>query len=226
MLKKQFLTGLAILLPIAITLFILNFVINILTKPFVGFIEGILGYYGLLNKPFLFFSSTQVLQFTSKLLILVFLFGFIIAVGKFGQHYIVIYTVRFGDYLMHRIPLVNKIYKVTQDVVNTLLSSKGKSFKQVVLVPFPHPKSYSIGLVANEGLPENSDEKQKNKVSIFVPGTPNPTFGFMLLFNKDQLIYLDMKVEDALKLLVSCGVMIPEFSAVQPSTGKQDVSPK
>ena len=216
MLKKQFLTGLAILLPIAITLFILNFIINILTKPFAGFVEGILGYYGLLNKPFLFFSSTQILQFTSKLLILIFLFFFIIAVGKFAQHYIVSHTVRLGDYLMRRIPLVNKVYKVIQDVVHTLLSSKGTSFKQVVLVPFPHSKSYSIGLVTNESLPDDSDEKQKNMVSIFLPGTPNPTFGFMLLFNKEQLIYLDMKVEDALKLLVSCGVMITEFSAVQP----------
>lgn len=225
MLKKQFLTGLAILLPIAITLFILNFAINILTKPFVGFVDNVLDYYGLLNRPFLFFSGDQVLQFISKLLILIFLSGFIIIVGMFGQHYIISYMVRFGDYLMNRIPFVNKIYKVTQDVVHTLVGSRGTSFNQVVLVPFPHDKCYSLGFITNDSLPEDTDEKQKNMVSIFIPGAPNPTFGFMLLFRRDRLIFIDMKTEDALKFLVSCGVMMPEFSQASKN-GIQDISAK
>lgn len=204
-------TGLAILLPIVMTLIIVMFIINLFTKPFTGFVENILDHYGLLGRPFWIFSSTQVLLFTSKIVILILMVCLAILAGFIGQLVLVRVFFRFGDWLMHRIPLVNKIYKAIQDTLNiTLGPNKKAAFSKVVLVPFPHKKSYSLGLVTGGANPESNLE-YRDLITVFVPCTPNPIFGLMLMFKKSQIIPIDMKVEDALKFLVSCGVMLPNL---------------
>jgi uncharacterized membrane protein len=224
--KQKFVTGLAILLPITITLMIVTFLVNLLTKPFEGIVQSILGYYNLLGQPFLFLSAENVLVFTSKFLILVTLTSVTIFIGMVGQMFIVNHLLGFGDSLMHRIPIINRIYKAVQDVVKTLFTSEDTSFSQVVLVPFPHDKCLNIGLIARNDMPKDSDPKHQGLVSIFVPGTPNPTMGFLLLFRKEQLIYVDMKVEDALKFIVSCGVIYSGFNRITPPGNNSDISPK
>ncbi len=223
--KKYFLTGLVLLLPLALTIIIVVFVINILTKPFVGIVSTAFDYYDLFNKPILFFSGSAVLMFVSKIVALVSLIVVIMVIGCLAQLVILRVFGRVGDYFLHRIPLVSPIYKATQDVVHTLLAEKtkdGASFSSVVLAPFPHEKTRSIGLVTHRALPEGSDIKDIGKISVFVPGTPNPSMGFMLMFREDQLIHLDMRVDEALKLLVSIGVIWPEF----PPPIQQDISAK
>ena len=209
--KQNFFTGLAMLLPIALTFWILSFLIDLLTNPFLTFTENILKYYNLLDYPFLFFSGDQVLMFWSRVLILAFLAGIAILAGFLARILFLNFFFRMGDYLMHRIPFVNRIYKATQDVVHTLFGAQKTSFAKVVLVPFPHEKAYSLGMITSEGLHGESDPEHMDKVSIFIPGTPNPTFGFMLLFKREQLIMLDMSIDEALKFIVSMGVMTPEF---------------
>lgn len=225
-LRTYFLTGFVLLLPLVLTVMIVLFVVNILTNPFVGSVEATFNHYGIFNKPFLFLSGTQVLHLTSKLTVLIALLLITIGVGFLGGIVIINYIFKVGDYLLHRIPLVNKVYKAAQDVVTTIFSSKGKSFSKVVLVPFPHSQSYNIGLITSSSMAESSDLAHKDFISVFVPGTPNPTMGFMLLLKKEQLIPVDMKVEEALKFLVSCGVMCPKFNTAPAVPPFQDVAGK
>lgn len=213
MLKQYFLTGLAILLPAIITIMILVFFVSLVTAPFVDITASIFTYYGIFHTPFLFLKPDQVVLIMSRIIVFFGLIGIIFAVGFLGRLIFVRYLGYLGDYLIHRIPLINKIYKAVQDVVHTLFNpSKETKFSRVVLVPFPHAGMRSIGLVTQTELPEGSNTQQ-DKISVFVPGTPNPSMGFMLLYKNEETIPLDMKVDEALKFLISCGVILPNFKA-------------
>lgn len=213
--RSYFFSGLAILLPFAITLIVVLFILNFLTRPFEGAVESILRYYDIFDKPFLFLNGAQVLGLASKLLVLVAIFLLTLFIGVLGQSVITKTFFTVGDYFIHKIPLISKVYKATQEVVHTVFKTDSTAFSQVVLIPFPHKNVYSIGLITAEEKKHIIEEEQAHaattKVSVFVPGTPNPTMGFMLMFDRSQLVEIDMKVEDALKFVVSCGIMFPGY---------------
>jgi uncharacterized membrane protein len=216
--KSHFFTGLAILLPIALTLWILIFLVTALTNPFLEFVEGVLRYYNVLDRPFLFFTDQDVVIFWSRILILLFLIGLTMLIGFFARLFFIKSLFKYGDALLHRIPVVNKIYKAAKEIIHTLFGHKRTSFSQVVLIPYPNERSYALGLLASHQQPAASSVDQRDKMSIFVPGAPNPTFGFMVLYPKEKVILLDMKVDDALKYIVSCGVLDTPFN-IKPQSG-------
>lgn len=191
--RRNFMTGLAILLPIVITYMLVMFFVRLLTNPFVGIVEYFFHQMGWVKAP-------ETLKFVSQMLILVFLFSFTLFVGFIGRLFLVAALLNWGDCLLKKIPIVSKIYKAIQDVVRSVFSSEKSSFSEVVLVPFPQPDSYSIGLVTET-------QNRKDAISVFVPGTPNPSMGFMLSFNKDEVIPLDMDVQKAFKFIVSGGMI-------------------
>lgn len=211
--KKIFTTGLIILLPVALTTILVMFFVNILTKPFMGMLQALFDHYHFLKTSV--FRNPYVLMFTSKALILLFLFLSTVLIGIVGRWVIIRYMLHVGDSIMHRIPMINKIYKASQDVVHTLLAPNASTFKQVVLVPFPNTQGLSIGLVAQDSVNLDALERSSELVSVFVPGTPNPTMGFMLMYRKELLTYTDLTVEQALKCVVSCGVILSSFSVKQ-----------
>lgn len=206
--KKYFVTGLVILLPLALTLVIVLFLINFLTVPFVGIVQSILNYYGLIDEGFLFLSAYQVQYMVSQALILVSIFFFTAFLGFLARQFFFHYLIKSWDYILHRIPFISSVYKTCQDVINTILTSDTKSFKQVVLVPFPNPESHSVGLVTRDTLPGLPKDFGRDLVAVFVPTTPNPTSGYLILYDEKDLTYLDMKVEEALKYIISCGVIL------------------
>lgn len=210
--KKYFVTGLVILLPLAMTLAIVIFLVNFFTNPFVDVVHDFLKHYGLLQTGFLFLSSDQVQLYVSRILILALLFFFTVLLGALTRWVIVHYFIRIGDFIFHRIPFVRSIYKTSQDVIKTIFTSSTKSFKQVVLVPFPNKDTHSMGLVTREKIPATG--KDTHLVAVFVPTTPNPTSGFLMMFDPDDLVYLDMKVEEAFKYIISCGVIQTPFKTI------------
>lgn len=208
--KRYFFAGLIILLPFALTVIIVAFFINLLTAPFESFVESTLAYYDILDRPFLFLSGEQVLIISSKVLILAVLFGFVLAIGFLAQMVLLNTFIGVGEYIIHRIPLINVIYKSAKEIVNTVFNIKKNAFSQVAIVPFPHSETYSLALVSSE----QSTDSFNQSISIFIPTTPNPTIGFMLMIKREDLIFIDMKVEDAIKCIVSCGIMFPEFQTI------------
>jgi uncharacterized membrane protein len=204
--KKHFLTGLILLLPFALTVFIVQLIVDILTSPFENLVVALLKHYDIFDQPLLIFSGEQVVQFSSKILILCAIFGITVAIGFFAKKVFVKTILVYSDLLLHRIPFYNKLYKATQDVVRTFLSPKGQSFSQVVLIPFPYASTHSIGLTTvAPGAKTGAD-----LVSIYIPAAPNPTFGLVIVYKYEELIFIDMKVDEALKYIVSCGIMFPE----------------
>lgn len=208
--RKYFLTGLALLLPLAITVAIVVFVVDFLTKPFMGFVVSWLEPTGVQYFKIGFLSPEKVLRYISQFIILLGLFGVTLFLGLVTRWVFFRTFFNLSDSILHKIPLVNKVYKTTQEIFKTLFASEKNSFKQVVLVPFPYKGTYSVGLVARESPKSCEEAAQKEMVSVFVPTTPNPTTGFLLMFEKKDLIYLDLKTEEAIKYVVSCGVIVPE----------------
>lgn len=212
--KKYFITGLVILLPATVTIAILIFIVNLLTKPFVGFVTKILSETKIKDLSFYFFSSEQVIRYGSELIIIIGLILLTLILGYITQWFFINTIINLGDKILKRIPIINKVYKTTQDIIKTVFVTDKKSFKQVVLVPFPDKTTYSLGLVSRVAPEVCSEAKGSELITVLIPTTPNPTTGFLLMFEKKDLIYLDMKTEDAVKYLVSCGVILPPIKKV------------
>lgn len=206
-LKNSFITGLVLLLPVALTIAIVIFIFNLLTEPFAGIVSSVFNYYGVLSQGFAFWSAVQIQQFVSKVLVFITLIAFTILLGYVTRWFFIHYLLRFGDYLFTRIPFIRTVYKACQDIIKTLFASKANSFKQVVLVPFPSQESNGIGFLTREGMPHPENPEKQEMVAVFVPTAPNPTSGFLMMFHQKDIVYLDMKVEDAFKYIISCGVL-------------------
>jgi uncharacterized membrane protein len=199
--KKYFATGLIILLPIAVTIVLVSFIINFITNPFVGLIEQ-------------FFVGTEfyqnyqgALHFSIKIFFLIALVMFTLLLGMMARAVFFRTLLNLYDYIFHRIPVIKTIYKATQQVMQTILGGKSKSFKQVVMVPFPTHGAYCIGLLSS--IAPRSCEKSigASLISVFVPTTPNPTSGYLIMYREEEVVYIDMTVEEAFKYIISCGVI-------------------
>jgi len=210
-----------ILLPLTLTIAIVVFVFNLLTVPFLGIVQAVFHHYHLFEKGFLLLSGEQIQNLVAQFLILISLFFIVVGLGFIARWFFFKTLIKIAEYVFKRIPLVSSIYKTSQDVIKTLFTSKTKSFKQVVLVHFPHPETYSIGLITKEIIPGLANTSHANAVAVFVPTTPNPTSGFLVMFKPEDLIYLDMKVEDAFKYVISCGVISPYFRPISKGNGQR-----
>ena len=116
--------------------------------------------------------------------------------------------------LLLKLPLVNFIYSTCKQIGDTIMSSKsGNMFQQVVMIEYPRKGCYAIGFMTNENTPENSEAARRlgkgDLISVFMPTTPNPTSGFLMLIPREECIMLDMSVSDAMRLIVSCGAIRP-----------------
>jgi uncharacterized membrane protein len=199
--KKYFITGLIILLPIAVTVALVFFIINFLTHPFVGVIEQFLEkyeWYAHYHAP-IHFALQITLLFT--LFFFTVLLGFLARIVAF-KSFLSLY-----DYILHRIPIIKTVYKASQQVIKTIFGSTSQSFKQVVMVKFPAEGAYCIGLISSQAPAVCAKTLGRPLITVFVPTTPNPTSGFLMMYREEEVIYLDMKVEDAFKYIISCGVI-------------------
>ncbi len=205
--KKYFLAGLVTLLPLAVTFWAISFVVNFLTKPFMGAVVSFLTSYPAFAKH----VPEQAIRTISQILILIALFLFTLFLGFVARRLVFNALLRFGDWFLHKIPIVNKIYKISKDIVRSLFNSKNGSFKQVVLLPFPYKGAYCLGLISRNAPDTCSDSVGMEMVSIFIPTTPNPTTGYIVMCKKADLIFLEMKSEAALKYIISCAVIQPKM---------------
>lgn len=203
--KKYFFTGLVILLPVAVTIWVFAFIVRFLTHPFMGIVTHFLRElpnYGI-------WTSERGIRTISEIIILAGLFLITFFLGLIARRFFFNSLLHLGDRILYRIPLVNKVYKTSKEIVLSLFASKGNSFKQVVLLPFPYKGSYCIGLISSPSPETCSDQAQRSLISVFIPTAPNPMTGFLVMIPKEELIYLEMKSEEAIKYVVSCAVITP-----------------
>lgn len=189
--KRYFVTGLLIWVPLGITLWVLSLLIgtmdmSLLLLPVAWRPEAWLGF----SIPGLGVILT---------LLVIFLTGLATA-NIIGQR-----LVDFWESLLLRIPVVKTIYNSVKQVSDTLFSSEGQAFKKVLLVRYPHPEAWSIAFQTN--MPEVVTRKLDGEhVGVFIPTTPSPVNGFYFYVKKSESLELNMTVEDALKVIVSMGV--------------------
>ena len=126
--------------------------------------------------------------------------------------------------LLLKLPLVNFIYSTCKQIGDTIMSSKkGSMFQQVVLFEYPRKGCWAIGFMTNENTPDNSEAARRlgkgDLISVFMPTTPNPTSGFLMLIPREECIMLDMSVSDAMRMIVSCGAILPGSEESGEKTG-------
>lgn len=187
-LKKKFLTGLFVLIPLLVTIYIIYLVIS--------FVDTIL-------SPVI---SNITLRLTGKEIYVpgtgLFLFAVVAyATGILASNYIGKRMLSYGERLVKKIPFVKGIYSSVKDMTDSFSSEKKHSFKEVVLAEFPFQGRHAIGFVTNRITGQSSEEL----CTVFVPTTPNPTSGYLIIIPEGELIFLDMPVDNALKYIISLG---------------------
>ena len=128
----------------------------------------------------------------------------LIAANYFGKRF-----VEFWESLLERIPLVRNIYSAVKRFAEIILSDSSQSFSRVLLIEYPRKGLYSLSFQTSQNLGEIQEKIGDDVVCVFVPTTPNPTSGLILMVPEEDVIELDMNVEDALKMVISLGVVVP-----------------
>jgi uncharacterized membrane protein len=195
--RKYFITGLLILVPLAITLWVLNLIIGTMDQSLLLLPErwqpkNVFGF----NIPGLGTILTLVVIFFTGLLTRNF-------IGK--------QVVSLWEMVLNRIPVVSSIYSSVKQVSDTLFSSSGNAFRKAVLVQYPREGSWTIAFLTGVPGGDVKNHLMGDYISVYVPTTPNPTSGFFLMMPRADAIELDMSVDEALKYIVSMGVVSPEY---------------
>lgn len=193
--KKYFVTGLLIWIPLVITLMVLAWIVNtldqiLLIAPAAVRPDALLGFH---------LPGVGVLV----TLLLILLTG-LAAANFVGQR-----LVGFWESLLSRIPVVKSIYYSVKQVSDTLLSSNGQAFRKALLIQYPHQGIWTIAFQTGKPGGDAARHLGDDFVSVYVPTTPNPTSGFFLMLPRKDAIELDMSVDDALKYIISMGVVAP-----------------
>ena len=201
--KKYLITGLLTWLPLAITVWVLLWV--------QGLLDGMFRVVLRVSAAVLPASAAEGVAWLGQwpglgvlvMVVLMLLTGIFVA-NIFGQ-----WWVRQWDSLVRRIPIVKSIYSSVKQVSDTLFSSNGNAFREAVLVQYPHAGSWTIAFVTGKPGGEVAAHLQGEHVSLYVPTTPNPTSGFFLMMPRSAIHPLDMSVDEALKYIISMGVVVP-----------------
>lgn len=138
-------------------------------------------------------------------------------IGLLARYYIGKRMLEWLDTAMMKVPLLNKVYGAIKQL-NEAFSGNKNSFKTVVLVEFPGPGNYAVGFLTNEAQGEVQKKSGKNLVAVFIPTTPNPTSGFLILVPEEKVTKLDMSVADGIKYIVSLGSIMPELPPPKSSS--------
>lgn len=198
-LKQIFLTGLAVIVPIGLTLYILFFLIDIM--------DSLLKIIPLKYHPDTLLGIHIPGLGTIVTVILIFLCGLVTA------SYVGNKIVQSGEDLLYRIPFVRNIYQAIKRFSDTMVMDRRSSFKRVVLVEFPRKGLYAIGFVTGRPSFEFTKEPGRNYISVFVPTTPNPTSGYLVIVPEEELVEVRMSVEEALTYIISVGIVTPSERA-------------
>ncbi len=210
--KKYILTGLLVWLPLTITIAVLMYVAGLLDGVFVNVLLG-----AQKVLPESLHPTLQQLRETPGLSVLImvtilFLTG--VAVTNIAGQWLLDQSTR----LFSNIPIVKSIYTSVKQVSDTLFSSSGQAFRHAVLVQYPRPGSWTIGFVTGKPSGEVAEYLSGDHLTLYVPTTPNPTSGFMLIVPRSDVVELKMSVDEALKYIISMGVVAPPVHATAPHT--------
>lgn len=203
-LRKLFFSGLVSILPIALTFYAIGLVFNFADKIPREIIAKIIAFFfSLFNKDIsVDEANIPGLGLVSSIFI-------IMVAGYISANFIGKGLLKSIEIWILKIPLVSNIYSAFRQIMDTVFSKKKSTFKNVVLIQYPYKGSYSIGFITSDAPSQIKDITKENLISVFVPTTPNPTSGYLLMLKQEEIYILDISVEDAIKLIVSGGMLTP-----------------
>lgn len=201
--KKYLLAGLLVWLPLTVTIWVLHAAL--------GLLDGMFGWLLSASQALLPVAAHEPIEMLRRVpglgvivLVLVLLLSGAFATNMFGQWWL-----RQGNRVLSKIPIVKSIYNSVKQVSDTLFSSTGNAFREAVLVQYPRQGAWTIAFVTGKPSGEAAYHLQGDYVSVYVPTTPNPTSGFFLMMPRADVIVLKMSVDEALKYVISMGVVAP-----------------
>ncbi len=202
--KKYLIAGLLVWLPLAITVWVLLWLLGLVDGMFAWFLTG-----SQAVLPQSAYGSIEALRRVPGLGVLVML-TLVLLTGVFAANIFGQWWLSRADRVLHNIPIVRSIYSSVKQVSDTLFSSSGNAFREAVLVQYPREGAWTIAFVTGRPGGEVADHLDPERyLSVYVPTTPNPTSGFFLMLPKSDVIELDMSVDVALKYIISMGVVAP-----------------
>lgn len=214
--KKYLLTGLVVWLPFAATAWVLQLLLGAVDqfaamlpteyRPDYWLLQHLTEYFPFVGQ------MHHIPGFGIVLLLTVLLVTGIITTNIFGQR-----ILTYWESLMGRIPLVRSIYNGVKQVSDTIFSGSGQAFSKAVLVRFPHPEAWTIAFLTGQPVSKIAAAIDGEHINVYVPTTPNPTSGYFIMVRRDEVIELDMSVDEALKYVISMGVVGPSELPVKTS---------
>ncbi len=200
--KRYLVAGLLVWVPLGITIWVLHFLVTTLDQTLLLFPER--------AQPDRLLGM-HIPGFGVVLSFVILLLTGVVAANFFGAH-----LIRLWEALLGRIPVVKSIYSSVKQVSDTLLSDSGNAFRKALLVQWPHPDSWTIAFLTGTPAPAVQAHLGEEHVSVYVPTTPNPTGGYFVIMPRSKVRDLDMTVDEALKYVISMGVVAPRGSVVAP----------
>ncbi len=195
--RKYLIAGLLVWLPLGVTVLVIKLLVEIMDKtllllPLEWRPEALLGF----NLPGLGLVLSILVVFATGVVVANFL----------GHHLVAAW-----ESLLSRIPLVRTIYTGVKQVAETIFSGSAQSFRKVILVEYPRRGMWCLGFQTGTGLGEVQDRTGEEVVAVFIPTTPNPTSGFVIMVPRTDVIEMEMDVDEGLKMIISMGVVVPEW---------------
>ena len=194
-LRRILIAGLLVWLPLGITIFIIKILLDLLSQTYLLIPEG-------LRPENLFGVTIPGFEIIMAIIIL-------FSTGLVAANYLGKTLVETWEKFLDKIPLVRSIYTPLKKFAELILSDQTQSFSKVLLIQYPRKGLYSLCFQTSKDVGEIKEKSGEDVVCVFIPTTPNPTSGYIILIPKDEVIELDMSVEDALKMIISLGVVVP-----------------
>ena len=201
--RRYLVAGLLVWVPVGATIVVLKFLLGLMDRMLF-----------LIPPPY---RPEALLGFNIPGLGLILTFLVLLITGVFAANLIGRRFVGLYEALLARIPFVRSIYSGVKHFTEVVFSDTSTSFKKVLLIEYPRVGIYCLAFQTSENLREVQERTKEAVVSVFLPTTPNPTSGFILFLPREDIIELDMPVEDALKMIISLGVVVPEWHPVHPA---------
>jgi len=200
-LRNAFIAGLVLLAPLGVTVFVVNLLREKIGAP--------------LSAPLRVFLFRHVDTLPSYLNTLLEFFAIIVVVvlitllGFLSNYFLGKMIVRVAERIIHAVPFINTVYKTVQQIVDTFSKQQKAVFQEVVLIEYPRKGVYVVGFLTSRAKGEIQEKTHSELLNVFVPTTPNPTSGFLLMVPEDEITFMEMSVGEGMKLIVSGGAVTP-----------------
>ena len=206
--RANFLTGLVVVVPVVLTLYLTWAFITFVDAKVVPLVPGPYNPRTYIDADIPGFGVVIFLAFTT-------------IVGYFAKRVFGKQLIRLGESIVSRTPVIRTIYKALKQILETVLSQSQSTFHQACMVEYPRRDIWAIAFIATETKGEIKDKRGgEEMVSVFLPTTPNPTSGFLLFVPKKDVIPLDMNIEEAAKLVISAGLVVPPTKAEREAAAR------